>query len=152
MQHISPKLALSPGPFPFPAFNVACWSGTGDEAAPKKQPWLLPYSLKFFKVENFCGSDNGRKKFLPRNFKFMTDARWGWKLDDKDVIRESLFLSRIWQKREMFYPRKFWGLSDAAVDNLPLSMDAKLLYIIRSALLYQTFMSGRSSKKRNTPC
>ena len=60
---------------------------------------------KIFKVENFHGfrgSENGREKFLPRNFNFITDARRGWKLD-----HENLFLSRNWQNRETFNPQKF---------------------------------------------
>ena len=45
-------------------------------------------------VENFRrfrGSENGHKKLLPRNFKFITDARHGRKLDYKTF---NLLLSR----------------------------------------------------------
>ena len=54
----------------------------------------IPYSLKFFKVENFHGfrrSENGCYKFLLRNFKLNTDTRCGWKLDRKNFIHENLF-------------------------------------------------------------
>ena len=47
------------------------------------------------------------KNFSLRNFKFIMDARRGWKLDHENFIREILFLSRIGQNREIFYPRKF---------------------------------------------
>ena len=53
---------------------------------------------KIFKVEKFRefhGSDDGREKFLPRNFKFITDARRDWNLDYENFIHENLFLSRI---------------------------------------------------------
>ena len=58
------------------------------------------YCLTFFEVENFHGfrgSESGCENFIPRNFKFITDARHGWKLDCENFICENLFLSRIWQ-------------------------------------------------------
>ena len=42
-----------------------------------------------FEVENFCrfhGSEHGRKKFLPQNFKFIAAAMCGWKLDHENFI------------------------------------------------------------------
>ena len=64
-------------------------------------------SPKIFEVENFRGfrgSENSREKIFPRNFKSITDARHGWKLDHENFIHEYLFLSRIWQNREIFNP------------------------------------------------
>ena len=56
---------------------------------------------KFFKVENFCGSENGYENFPLQNFKFITDSRCGWQLHCKNV------LNGIWQNHEIFTPRIF---------------------------------------------
>ena len=67
---------------------------------------------KIFEVENFHGfrgSENGCEIFkveIRENFKFITDARHGWKLDHGYFIHENLFLSRIWQNRKIVNPRK----------------------------------------------
>ena len=47
------------------------------------------------------------KTFLPQNFKLVTDASQGQKLDHENFICEKLFLSRIWQNCETFFPRNF---------------------------------------------
>ena len=53
----------------------------------------IPCSLKFSRLKNFtdfAGQRTPTKKFLQRNFKFITDARRGWKT-----------------RPRKFYPRKF---------------------------------------------
>ena len=57
------------------------------------------YSLKFSRLKGFRGSKNGRKKFIPQNFKFVTDVRHGWKLDHENFT--------FWQNHEIFNPRNF---------------------------------------------
>ena len=63
--------------------------------------FMLPYSLKFLRDKiftNFVGQRMAAKVFsreisLLRNFKFITDARRGWKLDYKNfkfVFEQSL--------------------------------------------------------------
>ena len=51
-------------------------------------------SLKNSKVENFCRfcrSENGHEKFLPWNFKFITDARCGWKTEHEKLSIKLIF-------------------------------------------------------------
>ena len=51
----------------------------------------IPYSPKIFKVENFRGSKYSHNNFLPQNFKFITAAMCGWKLDHENFICQNWF-------------------------------------------------------------
>ena len=56
------------------------------------------------------------KKFLPQNFKFITDAKHGWKPVDNNFIRENWFLSiqnlaKLWNI--YMYPLKIFGYAVA---------------------------------------
>ena len=57
------------------------------------------------------------RKFLPRNFKLITDTIHGWKLNHENFICENLFLRRIWQNREIFNLENFrlYGMLTAAI-------------------------------------
>ena len=46
---------------------------------------------------DFVGQGTAAKFNLRQNFKFITDARHGWKLDHENFTRKNLFLSRIRQ-------------------------------------------------------
>ena len=62
-------------------------------------------------VENFhgfCWSENSREDFLMQNFKFIIDARRGWKLDHEILSGKICFLAEF-DKTVNIYPLKFLG-------------------------------------------
>ena len=66
--------------------------------------YFLPYSLKFLRLKifhRFRGSERSCKKFLPQNFRFITDARSGWKLDHENFIHKNLFFEQILANHEI---------------------------------------------------
>ena len=70
----------------------------------------IPYNLKFSRLKifvDFAGQGMDVKFFSREkfNYKFITDAR----LDHENFIHGNLFLSKIWQNREIFNPRKILG-------------------------------------------
>ena len=75
--------------------------------APAKCSTVYP---KIFEVEHFRGfrgSENGHEIFLPRNFKFITDARWGWKLDHEILSMKICFWAEFGKTAKYFILENF---------------------------------------------